>query len=308
MKHARRHLRTGFTLIELLVVIAIIAILAAMLMPALEAARESAMTVGCIANMKQLGLAYTWYLNEYAEYMPRKHIAGSPGADYGWQYAPADESWDRPGPLPGSDLFDPSSLSPSSYGWSSGTWDYNSHMGLWANQLAVYLESPAVWRCESWMSLYQNEIKTSPYFTSPDGLIDFYGVEACYAEILETSQSFTRIREMERPSKACVSTEHSSWWVQHWSSSYMGNGAWCSPHNRSRARTHFGVVHGDKNWLFADSHVETLGWDQIRCLTAEDPPETGVCTMPGGWSGTYSNPSGKCGFSSWITCQQCIEP
>ncbi len=59
--------RKGFTLIELLVVIAIIAILAAILFPVFARARESARSISCLSNTKQLGLAYLMYSQDYDE-------------------------------------------------------------------------------------------------------------------------------------------------------------------------------------------------------------------------------------------------
>jgi prepilin-type N-terminal cleavage/methylation domain-containing protein/prepilin-type processing-associated H-X9-DG protein len=91
-------LKKGFTLIELLVVIAIIAILLAVITPALKAAKELASGAVCLNNQKQLSLAWTAYYENNKSYLVggSNYYAGSNGTPYRWVEVPLLKDTDNP--------------------------------------------------------------------------------------------------------------------------------------------------------------------------------------------------------------------
>ena len=81
--------RTSFTLIELLIVISIIAVLTAMLLPALRKARESAQGIACLNHFSSLGKAATFYSDDYSDYILSVYAAGGSYSGVNW----TNEAW-----------------------------------------------------------------------------------------------------------------------------------------------------------------------------------------------------------------------
>lgn len=119
---ARGRKHWAFTLIELLVVIAIIAILAALLLPALENAKGRAQTVVCVNNMKQLSLCWYMYANDHNDQLVPNWIQMS---DYG----SAPESWVA--------------------GTESILTQATNVIYIQKGQLYAYNKSPAIYKCPS---------------------------------------------------------------------------------------------------------------------------------------------------------------
>ena len=134
LKHIPKR-RTAFTLIELLVVIAIIAILAAILFPVFSRARENARKSACASNLKQIGLGFAQYSQDYDEMMPHDGAVAGPAATAGLFSTPAC--------APSATCYSPF--------YTNGP--MNDH---WPARLQPYLKSTQIFQCPS--LVYSNSI------------------------------------------------------------------------------------------------------------------------------------------------------
>jgi len=240
----------AFTLIELLVVIAIIAILAAMLLPALSKAKMKAAQATCISNQKQLALAMVMYAGDNDDYVV-------PMADYatGAFYNYAGGYWGGPSPsIPNSDE----------------TTMRNAAMELMKNQNPLYAYAPNVGvnQCPGDTRYKQSSKATGWAYgsyskTQNVGGEPYFGLDKTYRRFSEMRWAASTMQFIEDANSTGSSGANLGYnrgtWVARWDNA-RGSFAWADP---------VPMYHGNiSTFGFADGHAESRKWQNGEIIQA----------------------------------------
>ncbi|AQQ09287.1 PilD-dependent protein PddA [Sedimentisphaera cyanobacteriorum] len=271
------HYKKGFTLIELLVVISIIALLMAVLMPALGRARESARIIVCKSNLRQYGLAIQMYTSSNDGYFP--YI-------YNWlysqdnlskiskgQYLQPDGSYESGPACPPQCVWHNSLAAPD-----GGLWPYLENEGAHlcpsfpsfaetygsdhhpGHQQAIPIEPQYSYSMNYWLGVESN--KWNPWVTSVPP-------PASHPDSLEASGRSIKMLRVDKPADIVGFADENAWTIPGVSDYGLDDNSLYIL--RSRPVNYFGTFHnvfgeeknrGEGNVVFLDGHTETMSFGE----------------------------------------------
>lgn len=272
---SRRGFFQAFTLIELLVVIAIIAILAAMLLPALARAKLKATEAVCLSNQKQMGLATTMYAGEYSDFVVPMGDYNNPGTLYNY----AGGFWGGPGgpSIPNSDTATMTAAAQAEI--------------ITNNPLAPFAKNPGVYACPGDTRLKLGSLGSGWAYGSysktenvgGEAYANFFGIGSAYkklSEIQAPANTFIFIEDAQSSSSPGGTSKgyNLGTWVVNWTGVSPTYFTWQDPP---------AMYHGNVGtFAFADGHAEFHKWlngtlvQNGKAAATAQPYSTGY-TVPG---------------------------
>ena len=230
--------KNGFTLIELLVVIAIIAILAAILFPVFAQAREKARQASCQSNLKQIGLAFKMYIQDYDEKWPSNQIP-STGAS----------------PIP--------CCTYGQLGSSAVDFGYN---GWISNALIPYTKNQQIYACPSSNATAFNDAWNGGNKVSSTNQADSGPNFVGYAFNYNSDYTTTGVKEASFTSVSnaiIMADSGTAWWdCRYESSCGWRTRDWYWHTTKQVKQTEYHT--GKNDYLFEDGHVKAMGWEQVQ--------------------------------------------
>ncbi len=261
--------QNAFTLIELLVVISIIALLVAILMPALNAARQQATGSVCLSNQKALILAWTMYAQENNDNLVGGTVSGYKNGDYfdwpgtkaAWAYTPTDLN-----------------------GFQATTANVNQDLreyGIFLGKLWKYTQSYEVYNCPGDKNFKRPTPKDTYRTYSISGMMN--GEDANPGH--NARKAYTRLSQIKSPIEKMVFIEEyhpeQNWlagsWVLHVVlPDYITDSYWWDI---------MAIWHNKKGTMsFADGHAEMMNWTDPRTIELSTLPTKPATSSNDQWS------------------------